>query len=72
MNEIFVVDVHKDQLIYLDDPQPIIPQKKSNRRGRKPHGIRHKFNLSVLITGKKHSLKQHGNTINCATVPKVS
>jgi FOG: Transposase len=35
MNEIFVVDVHKDQLIYLDDPQPIIPQKKSNRRGRK-------------------------------------
>ena len=31
MNEIFVVDVHKDQLIYLDDPQPIIPQKKSNR-----------------------------------------
>jgi SRSO17 transposase len=26
--ETFVVDVHKDQLIYLDDPQPIIPEKK--------------------------------------------
>jgi len=35
MNEIFVVDVHKDQRIYLEDPQPIIPQKKSNPRGRK-------------------------------------
>jgi SRSO17 transposase len=35
MNEIFVVDVHKDQLIYVDDPEPVIPQQKSNRRGRK-------------------------------------
>lgn len=35
MKEIFVVDVHKDQLIYLDDPQPIMPPKKSNLRGRK-------------------------------------
>jgi SRSO17 transposase len=35
MNEIFVVDVHKDQRIYLEDPQPIIPQKKRNPRGRK-------------------------------------
>ena len=35
MNEIFVVDVHKDQRIYLEDPQPIIPQEKSNPRGRK-------------------------------------
>ena len=34
MDEIFVVDVHKDQLIYLEDPQPVIPQK-SNKRGRK-------------------------------------
>ena len=34
MNEIFVVDVHKDQLIYLEDPQPVIPQKK-NKRGKK-------------------------------------
>jgi SRSO17 transposase len=34
MNEIFVVDVHKDQLIYLEDPQPVIPQK-NNKRGRK-------------------------------------
>ncbi len=34
MDEIFVVDVHKDQLIYLEDPQPVIPQKK-NKRGKK-------------------------------------
>jgi SRSO17 transposase len=31
MGEIFVVDVHKDQLIYLEDPRPIIPEKKSGR-----------------------------------------
>jgi len=35
MDEIFVVDVHKDQLIYLDDPQPVIPPRKNNQRGRK-------------------------------------
>ena len=35
MDEIFVVDVHKDQRIYLDDPGPVIPQQKSNQRGRK-------------------------------------
>lgn len=35
MDEIFVVDVHKDQLIYLEDPQPVIPQRKNNQRGRK-------------------------------------
>ena len=35
MNEIFVVDVHKDQLIYLEDPGPVIPEKKGNPRGRK-------------------------------------
>jgi SRSO17 transposase len=26
MDEIFVVDVHKDQQMYLEDPQPIIPE----------------------------------------------
>jgi hypothetical protein len=35
MDEIFVVDVHKDQLIYLEDPQPVIPQRNNNLRGRK-------------------------------------
>lgn len=34
MGETFVVDVHKDQLIYLDDPQPVIPQKQGPTRGR--------------------------------------
>ena len=35
MDEIFVVDVHKDQLIHLEDPQPVIPQRNNNLRGRK-------------------------------------
>lgn len=35
MGETFVVDVHKDQLIYLEDPQPIIPEKKGVR-GKSP------------------------------------
>jgi hypothetical protein len=34
MDEVFVADVHKDQRIYLDDPDPIIPPKE-NRKGRK-------------------------------------
>jgi len=33
--ETFVADVHKDQLIYLEDPQPVVPEKVSTR-GRKP------------------------------------
>ncbi len=33
--ETFVADVHKDQLIYLQDPQPVIPERTS-ARGRKP------------------------------------
>lgn len=35
MNEIFVLDVHRDQRIYLDDPEPIIPPKQGSR-GRTP------------------------------------
>ncbi len=35
MKEIFVADVHKDQLIYPEDPRPIIPPKKSSLRRRK-------------------------------------
>ena len=35
MNEVFVADIHKDQLIYLDDPDPIIPPRKSPK-GKKP------------------------------------
>ena len=34
-NEIFVADVHKDQRIYLEDPNPIVPEAKSNR-GKSP------------------------------------
>ncbi len=33
--EIFMADVHKDQRIYLEDPDPVVPERKSSR-GRKP------------------------------------
>lgn len=33
--EIFLGDVHKDQHVYLDDPQPRLPEPRS-RRGRQP------------------------------------
>lgn len=33
--EVFMADVHKDQRIYLEDPDPIVPERKSVR-GRKP------------------------------------
>ena len=39
MHEIFMADIHKDQHIYLQDPDPIIPQSKSNR-GRKPSRLK--------------------------------
>jgi SRSO17 transposase len=33
MGELFIVDLHSDFTVYLDDPKPYIPEKKS-RRGR--------------------------------------
>jgi len=39
MHEIFMVDVHKDQRIYLEDPDPIVPPPKSNK-GRKPSRLK--------------------------------
>lgn len=39
--EVFVVDVHKDQRIYLEDPQPVIAQVgQTGRRGRKPKKLK--------------------------------
>jgi SRSO17 transposase len=35
MHEVFMADVHKDQHIYLQDPDPIVPPAKS-KKGRKP------------------------------------
>ena len=32
MGEVFVVDVHKDQAIYLDDPQPFVPDTSGSAR----------------------------------------
>jgi SRSO17 transposase len=34
-HEVFLVDVHKDQSIYFDDPVPYVPDRQSNK-GRKP------------------------------------
>ncbi len=31
MGEIFVVDIHKDQQIYLEDPRPIIPESATTQ-----------------------------------------
>jgi SRSO17 transposase len=35
LGEVFVAEVHKDQQIYLEDPDPRVPERKSSR-GRKP------------------------------------
>ena len=39
MHEIFMADVHKDQHIYLQDPDPIVPPAKS-KHGRKPSRLK--------------------------------
>lgn len=31
-NEVFMVDVHKDEPIYLEDPAPYLPEKKGNHK----------------------------------------
>lgn len=33
--EVFLADVHKDQWVYLEDPKPVVPERKSNR-GKAP------------------------------------
>lgn len=38
-NEIFMADVHKDQRIYLEDPKPVVPQRKS-KRGKAPSRLK--------------------------------
>ncbi len=39
MGEVFVIDVHKNQMIYLENPEPIVPQV-SSKRGRKPQRLK--------------------------------
>ena len=41
INVVFMADVHKDQLIYLEDPDPIVPVGKS-KKGRKPTRLKAK------------------------------
>lgn len=38
--ETFMVDVHCDQTIYLEDPHPYLPEHQSERRGRKPKRLK--------------------------------
>ena len=38
MGEVFVADVHKDQMVWLEDPEPRIPPRKSPR-GRAPEKL---------------------------------
>ena len=35
----FVADVHRDQMVYTEDPRPYLPRRK-NRQGRKPTRLR--------------------------------
>jgi SRSO17 transposase len=37
--EVFMADVHKDQRIYLEDPQPVVPNKDFGK-GRKPEKLK--------------------------------
>ena len=39
MDEVFMADVAKDQSIYLEDPDPVVPAPKS-KRGRKPSKLK--------------------------------
>ena len=39
MGETFVADVHCDQRVYLEDPEPHVPDRQSNR-GRKPEKLK--------------------------------
>ena len=36
MGEVFVGDVHKDQRIYLEDPDPFVPPRTKSNKGKKP------------------------------------
>ncbi|MBN2013204.1 transposase [candidate division KSB1 bacterium] len=61
MGETFVIDVHADQTIYSDDPQPFVPERRS-RRGRTPSRMKTKqASLTVADWAKqqpKHAWKQ--------------
>ena len=39
INETFMIDVHKDQNIYIENPEPVVPERRSNR-GPKPKNLK--------------------------------
>lgn len=42
LGEVFVADIHKDQRIYLNNPQPYVPAKKT-KKGRRPTRLKAKI-----------------------------
>jgi len=48
--ETFLAEVHKDQLIYLQDPRPCVPERKASR-GRKPTSLEHRVPISPWRVG---------------------
>jgi SRSO17 transposase len=38
-DEKFMADVHKDQIIYIEDPSPVVPKAKSNK-GKRPSNLK--------------------------------
>ncbi|MBF0566120.1 MAG: transposase [Nitrospirae bacterium] len=42
MGEIFVADVHKNQRIYLENPEPVVPSSKSGK-GKEPTKLKRKI-----------------------------
>ena len=55
MGKDFVVDIHKDQRIYLSDPRPYLPEAIS-QKGRKPSRLK-ADELSVQVEDYLQTLK---------------
>ncbi len=72
MNEIFVVDVHKDQTIYLNDLQsPLSPRSKVHAEGNQPD-THPKLMPSGSINGLLSNQRLNGTTTHFVTAPKES
>lgn len=58
--EIFMMDVHKDQHVYLDDPRPSLPEARSHR-GRRPlwRSAETSLRVDALFAAKSEDAWQH-------------